>query len=146
DSRDRSTDLSGDALEACALTWGGSVIKRVILPDERGQICRTLEDYADNEKLDIILTTGGTGVGPRDVTPEATREVCDRELPGLAEQIRLRGLEQVRSALLTRGVVAMRGNSVVVNLPGSTRGARFSLEVVADLLPHVTRMAQGGGH
>ncbi len=105
-----------------------------------------LIDWSDNKNLHVILTTGGTGPGPRDVTPEATRAVCDMELPGFSEHIRIEGLKQVRSSLLTRGVSAFRGQSLIVNLPGSTRGALHSLQAVSDLIPHALRMKKGGGH
>ncbi|MBF0628605.1 MAG: molybdenum cofactor biosynthesis protein MoaE [Magnetococcales bacterium] len=146
DSRARATDKSGDALEGAVLGYGGVVAARRLLADEQTLIEALLIDWSDREGLDVILTTGGTGPGPRDVTPEATRAVCNRELPGFGELIRSAGLEQVRSAVLTRGVSALRGNTFVINLPGSTRGAVHSLAAVADLVPHVVRMAHGGGH
>ncbi|MBF0613849.1 MAG: hypothetical protein G8237_06775 [Magnetococcales bacterium] len=146
DSRDRASDKSGDALEGVVLGYGGMVAARVLLPDDRERIEGVLREWADGGGYDLILTTGGTGPGPRDVTPEATRAVCDRELPGFAELIRAAGLEQVRSAVLTRGVSAFRGTTLVINLPGSTRGAVHSLAAVADLVPHAVRMARGGGH
>ncbi|MBF0181032.1 MAG: molybdenum cofactor biosynthesis protein MoaE [Magnetococcales bacterium] len=146
DSRERSTDASGDALEGLVRGCGGVVAARDLLPDDREKIRAWLRHGAQEERLDVILTTGGTGPGPRDVTPEATREVCDRELPGFAELIRAAGLRKKRSAALTRGVSAFCGHTLVINLPGSTRGAVESLEAVADLVPHALRMAHGGGH
>ncbi|GAB0058915.1 hypothetical protein SIID45300_03275 [Candidatus Magnetaquicoccaceae bacterium FCR-1] len=146
DSRDLPSDKSGAALEGEVLKLGGTLAGREILPDELERIQERLVAWADDLGLDVVLTTGGTGPGPRDVTPEATRAVCTRELPGFAELIRQAGLEQVRSAVLTRGVSMLRGNTLVVNLPGSTRGALHSLGAVADLIPHVLRMARGGGH
>ncbi|MBF0461101.1 MAG: MogA/MoaB family molybdenum cofactor biosynthesis protein [Magnetococcales bacterium] len=146
DSRNQATDQSGAALEALALEWGATVMLRAIMPDDQPGIQDCLVDWADDKRLDLIVTTGGTGPGPRDVTPEATRAVCQRELPGFAEQIRAAGLAQTRNALLTRGVAAFRGQTFVINLPGSTRGAVCSLEAIADLVPHAVRMARGGGH
>ncbi|MBF0369538.1 MAG: MogA/MoaB family molybdenum cofactor biosynthesis protein [Magnetococcales bacterium] len=146
DSRNRQSDKSGDALEGMVLGLGAMVAAREILPDEQIRIQECLLEWSDTSHLNLILTTGGTGPGPRDVTPEATRQVCDRELPGFSEFIRAEGLKQVRSALLTRGVAAFRGQTLVVNLPGSTRGAVHSLEAVSDLIPHALRMARGGGH
>ncbi|MBF0340806.1 MAG: molybdenum cofactor biosynthesis protein MoaE [Magnetococcales bacterium] len=146
DSRNRTEDLSGDALEGAVLGYGGVVAMRTLLPDEQEQIRDLLLEWTSNAGLDLILTTGGTGPGPRDVTPEATRDVCDRELPGFGELIRASGLKETRSAVLTRGVSAFRGQTLVINLPGSTRGALNSLLAVADLVPHALRMARGGGH
>ncbi|MBF0624557.1 MAG: molybdenum cofactor biosynthesis protein MoaE [Magnetococcales bacterium] len=146
DSRTLAEDGSGDALEGAVLALGGKVTRRAVLPDERPAIQAMLVQWADQDGIGAILTTGGTGPGPRDVTPEATRAVCDRELPGIAELIRTAGLQQVRSAVLTRGIAAFRGATLVINLPGSTRGAVHSLEAVADLVPHILAMAHGGGH
>ncbi len=146
DSRGRSRDKSGDALEGMALGFGAVVPRREILADDRRAIESLLCDWADNREVEVILTTGGTGAGPRDVTPEATRAVCDREMPGFSELIRSEGLKKTRRAVLTRGVTAFRGATLVINLPGSTRGSVESLEAVADLVPHLLSMARGGGH
>ncbi|MEO5371684.1 MAG: MogA/MoaB family molybdenum cofactor biosynthesis protein [Magnetococcus sp. DMHC-1] len=146
DSRNLGNDGSGDALEGLVRAAGGEMILRTLLPDDREQISHLLRQWADEHTLDVILTTGGTGPGPRDVTPEATRDVCNREMPGIPELIRQAGLAQVRSAVLTRGVAAMRGNTLIINLPGSRRGAAHSFQAVADLVPHIRRMAGGGGH
>ncbi len=146
DSRTHSTDQSGAALERLVLGFGATVALRTVMPDDRQRIQDLLIQWADTQSLEVILTTGGTGPGPRDVTPEATRAVCQRELPGFAEQIRAAGMKQTRNALFTRGVAAFRGTTLVINLPGSTRGATHSLETIADLVPHALRMANGGGH
>ncbi|MBF0414772.1 MAG: MogA/MoaB family molybdenum cofactor biosynthesis protein [Magnetococcales bacterium] len=146
DSRSLVSDKSGDGLEAMVTGFGAQRIVRLVLRDELEDIAGTLRSWADEEKMDVILTTGGTGPGPRDVTPEATRMVTQRELPGLSETMRREGLQQVRSALLTRGIAAFRGQTLIINLPGSTRGAVHSLGVVADLVPHALSMAKGGGH
>ncbi len=146
DSRSASTDQSGQTLFQLAGQWGGEVVVRQVIPDNQSDIQQLLVDWVDRLQLDLILTTGGTGPGPRDVTPEATRAVCQREMPGFAEQIRSSGLQQTRNALFTRGVAAFRGTTLIVNLPGSTRGASHSLKAIADLVPHALRMAKGGGH
>lgn len=146
DSRERASDGSGDALEGMVLGYGGVVGQRDLLPDDGERIRELLQRWSDSRGLDVILTTGGTGPGPRDVTPEATRAVCDRELPGFAELIRQAGLRKLRSAALTRGVTAFCGTTLVINLPGSVKGAAESLAAVADLVPHALRMAHGGGH
>ncbi|MBF0158482.1 MAG: molybdenum cofactor biosynthesis protein MoaE [Magnetococcales bacterium] len=146
DSRTLDNDHSGEALVQMVEANAATVVCRRLLPDDRTIIGQTLVELADQLHLDLILTNGGTGPGPRDVTPEATRDVCDREMPGLAELIRQQGLAQVRSAVLTRGIVALRHRTLVVNLPGSTRGVTHSLQAIADLIPHVLSMARGEGH
>lgn len=146
DSRNLASDQSGDGLEKVVKALGAVKIVRRVLRDDREDIASLLRDWSDVAQMDVILTTGGTGPGPRDVTPEATRMVAQRELPGFSETMRREGLNQVRSALLTRGITAFRGNTLIVNLPGSTRGALHSLGVVADLVPHALAMAKGGGH
>ncbi|MBF0583200.1 MAG: molybdenum cofactor biosynthesis protein MoaE [Magnetococcales bacterium] len=146
DSRSLATDQSGAALEQMVKDFGAEGVVRSILPDDRLTIQNLLSQWAREKRLDLILTTGGTGPGPRDCTPEATRAVCDRELPGFAELIRAAGLQQTRNAIFTRGVAAFCGNTLIINLPGSTRGATHSLEAIADLVPHALRMANGGGH
>ncbi|MBF0156621.1 MAG: MogA/MoaB family molybdenum cofactor biosynthesis protein [Magnetococcales bacterium] len=146
DSRTRDNDRSGDVLEGLVLGRGGRVVRREILADERRLIAECLRHWADSGQVEVILTTGGTGAGPRDVTPEATREVCERELPGLAELIRRDGLRHVPTAVLTRGIAAFRGQVMVINLPGSSRGAAQGFEAVAHLVPHAIAMARGMGH
>ncbi|WP_227657405.1 molybdenum cofactor biosynthesis protein MoaE [Candidatus Magnetaquicoccus inordinatus] len=146
DSRSLSNDQSGDTLQQLAEQWGATVVARKLLPDNQQEIQDLLLYWSDSLQLDLIMTTGGTGPSTRDVTPEATRAVCNRELPGFAEQIRAAGLQQTRNALFTRGVAAFRGTTLVLNLPGSTRGAKHSLLAVADLIPHALRMARGEGH
>ena len=146
DSRDRTSDRSGDALEGLVLGFGAHVAVREIMADDEQAIQALLMRWVDDRRLDVILTTGGTGPGPRDVTPEATRAVSRRELPGFGELIRAAGLQQTRHAVFTRGVAAFRASTLILNLPGSTRGAVHSLDAVADLVPHALRMARGGGH
>lgn len=146
DSRDISRDGSGDALQGAVAALAGTVAVREILPDDQERIAATLLVWCDQWHLDVILTTGGTGVGPRDVTPEATRPILHKELPGLAELIRAKGLEQTRNAVLSRALAGMRHHTVILNLPGSRRGAAHGLDCVADLVPHALRMAHGGGH
>ncbi|ABK44004.1 molybdopterin synthase subunit MoaE [Magnetococcus marinus MC-1] len=146
DSRTLATDKSGDALEGAVLSYGGRVVQRTLLADDQAVLAACLCTWADEQGVDVILTTGGTGPSPRDITPEATRQVCNRELPGFAELIRAAGMQQTRNAVFTRGVTALRGQTLVVNLPGSTRGALHSLQAVADLIPHALRMAAGAGH
>ncbi|MEW6324389.1 MAG: MogA/MoaB family molybdenum cofactor biosynthesis protein, partial [Nitrospirota bacterium] len=121
----------------------GRVVETVVVPDERPAIRKTLVRLVDARGVDLVVTTGGTGVSPRDVTPEATREVIDREVPGVAELMRLKGLCRTPRAMISRGVCGIRKRSVVLNLPGSPRGAVESLNVVLPLLPHLIGKVQG---
>lgn len=114
-----------------------------ILPDERPLIVSTLRKLADSGTIDLIVTTGGTGVSPRDVTPEATREVVDRELPGMAEAMRAESLKQTPHAMLSRAVAGIRGRTLIINLPGSPRAVRENLSVVLPALAHAIRKIQG---
>lgn len=146
DSRGYESDASGDALEQQICTIGAELITRELLPDEEMPIRALLSKWTDNLHLDVILTTGGTGPGPRDITPEATRAITRRELPGIAELMRSAGLSSTRNAALSRGIAALRGTTLIINLPGSKSGALQSLHSVIDLVPHILNMARGGGH
>ncbi len=117
-----------------------------ILPDERIQIRDRLKTLVDVENIDLIFTTGGTGPGPRDVTPEATREVVEREFPGIAEAIRRHGKDRTPYAMLSREITGVRGNSLIINLPGSSKGAQESLEALFPGLLHIFPMMRGMGH
>jgi molybdenum cofactor synthesis domain-containing protein len=125
---------------------GWQVTSEEILPDERTKISERLRVIADSGKTDLILTTGGTGLGPRDVTPEATAEVCERIVPGLAELMRERGRQSTPRAALSRAVAGTRGRALIVNLPGSPKGAVESLDAVAQLLPHAVEVLGGARH
>ncbi len=114
-----------------------------ILPDERPLIASTLRKLADSGSIDLIVTTGGTGLSPRDVTPEATREVIDRELPGMAEAMRAAGLKQTPHAMLSRAIAGVRGRTLIINLPGSPRAVRENLSVVLPALAHAISKIQG---
>jgi molybdopterin adenylyltransferase len=113
------------------------------VPDEAGLISQRLATLADGNQVSAIFTTGGTGVAARDVTPEATRAVLDRDIPGLSEQMRLRGRDSTPLAILSRGVAGTRGRVLMVNLPGSPRGAVESLDAIADVLPHLLELLRG---
>jgi molybdopterin adenylyltransferase len=114
-----------------------------VLPDDVDQIRQRLESWTDGEDCDAIFTTGGTGLAPRDVTPEATRAMLEKEVPGLAELMRAEGLKSTPMAALSRGVAGVRKGKLIVNLPGSVRGARESLESILGLLQHAVDIAQG---
>ena len=122
------------------------VIAEAVLPDEPVAIRDRLAFLADGGAADLILTTGGTGIGPRDSTPEATAEACQKLLPGLSELMREEGRKKTPRAVLSRAVAGVRGRTLVVNLPGSPRGAVESLDAVADLLPHALQVLGGARH
>ena len=117
-----------------------------VVPDEREQIEGRLREWADSGAYDVLLTTGGTGIGPRDLTPEATTALCQRLIPGLAEEMRRKGVESTPRAVLSRSVVGVRGVTLIVNLPGSPKGAVESLAAIADLLPHCAKVVRGARH
>lgn len=131
-------DTSGDAIQelVTAPPLAGQVIERGIVPDDRASIEATLRHWADDLRLNLVLTTGGTGLSPTDVTPEATLAVIERVVPGLAEAMRLESLRQTPMAMLTRAVAGCRGATLMVNLPGSPKGVRECLAVILPVLPH----------
>ena len=133
-------DLSGDTLDALLRAEGFEVARRVV-PDEREEIAAAIGDLA--ARASLVLTTGGTGFTPRDVTPEATRAVIDREAPGIAEAIRADALAKTPHALLSRGVAGLRGPTLVVNLPGSPGGCRDGFAVILPALVHGLELAAG---
>jgi molybdenum cofactor synthesis domain-containing protein len=142
-SRGERADLSGRAVRDVLEVAGWQVGAIEILPDDLISIKEKLLTLTDADACDAVITSGGTGVGPRDVTPEATRAVIEKEIPGLAELMRSEGRKKTRRAVLSRGIVGVRKGKVIVNLPGSPRGARESLESILDLLPHVVDLIQG---
>ena len=130
-------DTSGPAVAARLEAAGFTIVERKIIPDEQREIAAALREIADRRMAGAIFTTGGTGIAPRDVTPEATRDVIDREIPGFGELMRSRGLESSRFAPLSRALAGSRGSVLIVNLPGSPRGAVESLGAILELVPHV---------
>lgn len=136
---DRSGPVVRDTLEG----HGWRVVALDILPDEFDQICSRLKEWTDSDDCDAIFTSGGTGLGPRDVTPEATRSVIETEVPGLGEMMRASGIKSTPLAALSRAVVGVRKRKLIVNLPGSPRGAWESLDSIIDILPHAIDQIQG---
>lgn len=136
-------DRSGPEVERILETIGFEVIRRAVVPDEIQQIRDILVDFADQHKIDLIVTTGGTGVAPRDVTPDATLDVIDKEIPGMAEAMRRESCKITPHALISRAVVGIRGRTLIVNLPGSPKGARENLAVLLPALPHAVEKIKG---
>ena len=139
-------DASGPALRERCLQLGWDVVAQAVLPDEPASIRERLVSLVNDGAAELILTTGGTGIGPRDSTPEATTEACQKLLPGIPEVMREYGRKKNPRAALSRGVAGIRGNVLIVNLPGSPRGAVESLDSVAELLPHALEVLRGARH
>ncbi|MFB3880415.1 MAG: molybdenum cofactor biosynthesis protein B [Armatimonadota bacterium] len=145
-SRGEAKDETGPRLRTALAGVGASVVDLVLVPDELERVQAELVRFCDQVGADVVFTSGGTGLGPRDVTPEATEAVLHRRAPGIAEAIRAQSLTHVRTAMLSRGSAGLRGRTLIVNLPGSPRGALQCLEIVLPVLDHAVRMIEGGGH
>ena len=136
-------DRSGPALQRLLKKKGYEVSFSQIIPDEINEIKRAILDACDTHKVDLLLTTGGTGLSPRDVTPEATREVIEREAPGFSEVIRQSGLKFTPYSMISRGVSGLRGNTLIINLPGSVRGSTQAIEAIMPALGHSLAKIKG---
>lgn len=145
-SKGEREDTSGAFIKAALETQGTEIVDYEIVADDYEAIRAKLIIYADIKNVDLILTTGGTGLSPRDVTPEATLDVMNRAAPGFAEAVRAASLKITPKAMLSRAVSGQRGKTIIINLPGSLKAVQEHLEVILPVLPHALEMAQGLGH
>ena len=142
-SRGEREDTSGAALVQLLTDVGAEIVERKVLSDDLDPLVHLLAQCADRDDVNLIVTTGGTGLGPRDNTPEATRHVIEREAPGIAEAIRAESLKATAMAMLSRGVCGIRGGTLIVNLPGSPKAVKESFAVIAPVLPHALDLLAG---
>jgi len=140
-SKGERDDFAGPLIREMITGMGATVEYYEVIPDEKDLIKEKLMDYS--KKVDLVLTTGGTGLSPRDVTPEATLEVIDKEIPGIAETMRSAGLEKTKRAMLSRAVAGVRGNTLIINMPGSPKAGKEGLEAIMDVLPHAIEKIKG---
>ena len=147
-SKGERSDSSGDLIVSWAKERGYTLAERTLVPDETGQIADTLARWCDGDRADLILTTGGTGLTDRDVTPEATRSIINKEAPGIAEALRMSAFPRFPRAALSRGLAGVRARTLIVNLPGSPGGVRDGLGVLNELVEHAVELVRGSktGH
>jgi molybdopterin adenylyltransferase len=136
-------DTSGAAIRELLEGIGATIDRHKVIPDDRAMISARLKEWTGEGNLDLIVTTGGTGLSPRDVTPEATRELLDHEVPGIAEAMRAEGLKHTPMSMLSRAVAGVRGHTLIVNLPGSPKSVRENLSVILPVLPHAIELLRG---
>jgi molybdenum cofactor synthesis domain-containing protein len=142
-SRGERQDKSGEAIREILSHMDARIVNYDIVPDEKGLIVEKLVNWADKDNLDVVITTGGTGLTPRDVTPEATLAVVDRIVPGFAEAMRAESLKKTPHAMLSRAVVGTRGRCLIINLPGGPKAVRECLQVILPALPHAVETLKG---
>jgi molybdenum cofactor synthesis domain-containing protein len=136
-------DLSGPEIKNIIVSLPAEVKEYEIVPDSKDLIANKLKEWTDNKGIDLIITTGGTGVSPRDVTPEATREVIEKEIPGMSEVMRMESLKKTPHAMISRAVVGIRHHSLIVNLPGSPKAVKENLQAILPALPHTLSKLKG---
>lgn len=139
-------DVSGQTIKDMLPKDKFEICEKKITSDDHQTIADELRYFSDKAGIDVVLTTGGTGLGPRDVTPEATASVCEKLVPGLGEILRSEGFRTVPNAVLSRGIAGIRKDTLIINLPGSPKAVRECLEIILDVLPHAVDMMRGGGH
>ena len=142
-SRNERADTSGEAISELVAAAGGEIVGRDIVPDERPLIATRLKEWSDGGGIDLIITTGGTGLAIRDVTPEAVADIADRYVPGIGEAMRAEGMRHTPRAMLSRSVAAVRARTLVIALPGSEKAVRESLGAVIGVLPHAIELLRG---
>ena len=138
-------DLSGLELKKLLSEMGFSIISHIVVPDDKSKIVTALIELCDNQNADLILTTGGTGFSPRDITPEATREVIHREVPGIPEAMRQESLKITKMAMLTRATAGIRNKTLIINMPGSVKAVKECFEVIRPALPHAMEILTDHG-
>jgi molybdenum cofactor synthesis domain-containing protein len=145
-ARGERDDASGPVLQELVSSQGWVVVRREVLPDDRPALSAWLTKWADSGELDVILTTGGTGFSPRDISPEATQDVIDRPAPGLAEAMRAASLKVTAHAMLSRATAGIRAQTLIINLPGSPKGAAENFQVILPVLPHAIQLLSEDPH
>lgn len=139
-SRGERADTSGDTIASWIAARGETLVARKLIPDENVEIVRALTGWCDDDEADLVITTGGTGLAPRDVTPEATRIVLEREAPGIAEELRRHGMASTKYSMISRGVVGVRNRTLIVNLPGSPKAVEDGLKVLEQIADHAVKL------
>ena len=142
-ARGERDDISGEVIKSLLSELPAEVKAYKIIPDEKSIIRDTLIEFTDVQKLDLVVTTGGTGVSPRDVTPDATMEVINKEIPGMAEAMRRESAKKTPHAMISRAIAGIRGESVIINLPGSPKGAQENLAVILPAIVHTIEKVKG---
>lgn len=145
-SRGEYSDKSGEVIKSMVKDLPAEIVRYEVIPDEPELIKQKFIEYSDSLKLDLVISSGGTGLGPRDFTPEVTRAIIEKEVPGISEAIRMEGFKSTRRAILSRGVAGIRGQTLIINLPGSPRAVQEALSAILEAVRHGVEMIRGGGH